>query len=172
MTNEPPGHPTEPPAGPLAHLLERFRRGPDIVAVAITGAAGSELDYSPGPGRWSIRQILCHLADSEIVGYERFRRTIAEENPTLVAYDEKAWARNLDYGRRKISQALETFRRIRGENYELLKSLPEQAFRRTATHTEHGTITLLDLLRIYAEHAENHVRQLQAVRESYKQSRK
>ena len=169
---EPTNQTTAQPDNPTTQLLERFRRGPEVVAVAMTGAAGSELDYSPGPGRWSIRQILCHLADSEIVGTDRFRRTIAEDNPTLVSYDEKAWAQNLDYGRRKISQALETFRRIRGENYELLKALPESAFERKATHTEHGVITLLDLLQIYAEHAEGHARQLQAVREEYKQSRK
>ncbi len=155
----------------IAELLERLRRGPELVAVAMTGAAGSELDYAPVPGKWSIRQIVCHLADSEIVAVDRFRRTIAEDNPTLQCYDEKAWAEKLDYRRRKISQALETFRRIRGENYELLRELPESAFERTATHTEHGKQTLLDILRIYAEHAENHARQLRAVREQYKESK-
>jgi hypothetical protein len=169
---EPTNQTPDQPDNPVTQLLERFRRGPEVVAVAITGAAGSELDYSPSPGEWSIRQILCHLSDSEIVGTDRLRRTVAEDSPTLISYDEKAWAQNLDYSRRKISQALETFRRIRGENYELLKELPESAFARKATHTEHGAVTLLDLLRIYAEHAEGHARQLQSVRERYKQSRK
>jgi len=152
----------------LADLLERFRRGPELVAVAITGAAGAELDYTPAPGKWSVRQILCHLADSEIVGADRFRRVIAEDNPVIRAYDEKAWARNLDYSRRKISRALETFRRTRTENYELLKELPVEAFSREGTHSERGVLTLLDLLRTYAEHAENHGRQLKAVRDDYR----
>src|ERR1035441_10527680 len=114
----------------VPELLERLRRGAELVAVSITGAAGSELDYVPEPGKWSIRQIVAHLADAEMVAGMRLRRIIAEDNPRIEAYDQNAWATNLDYTRRKTSPALETFRRIRGENYELLKDLPT---RRPAT---------------------------------------
>ena len=153
----------------LSELLERFRRGPELVAAAVTGAAGAELDYIPAPGKWSVRQILCHMADAEIVGAARFRRLIAEDNPTLVAYDQDAWARNLDYGRRRIAQALETFRQMRAENYELLKSLPEEAFERQGTHSVRGRVSLLDMLRVYARHAEQHAEQIRAVRSAYKE---
>lgn len=155
----------------LAELLERFRRGAEILAVATTGASNPELDFEPAPGKWTARQIACHLADSEIVGHMRFRQVIAEDNPTLIGFDEAAWAEKLDYRKRKISVALETFRRIRGENYELLKSLPEEAFVRQGTHSERGPLSLLDLLEIYAAHAENHVRQIMAARQAYKQAR-
>jgi hypothetical protein len=155
----------------LTDLLERFRRGPEVIAVATTGASNVEIDFVPAPGSWSVRQICCHVADAEIVGADRFRRTIAETNPTIVNYDEKAWAANLDYSRRRLSQALETFRHIRNENYELLKSLPEASYSRTAIHTVRGTLTLLDLLRIYAEHAENHARQIMNARQKYKESK-
>jgi hypothetical protein len=157
--------------GELADLLERFRRGAELVAVSMTGAAGAELDFVPSPGQWSIRQILAHLADAECVAVDRFRRVLAEDNPTLMAYDQNAWASKLDYHRRRISPTLETFRRLRGENYELLKELPEGAFDRPGTHSERGGLTLLDLLRISAEHAENHARQIRAVRQAFKQSR-
>lgn len=157
--------------GEIAELLERFRRGPELVATTMTGAAGAELDFVPGLGKWSIRQIVAHLADSEIVAADRLRRTIAEDNPTLVAYDQEAWARNLSYGRRRTSESLETFRHLRAENYDLLKDLPEAAFERTATHTERGTLTLRRLLEINAEHAESHARQLRTVREQYKASK-
>ena len=152
----------------IADLLERFRRGAELVAVSITGAAGSELDYVPEQGKWSIRQIVSHLADAEIVGAMRLRRVIAEEEPKLEAFDQNAWASNLDYARRKTSQALETFRRIRGENYELLKELPEMAFERAAIHSERGRLTLRQLLQGYAEHAENHAAQMRARRAEYK----
>ena len=155
----------------ISELLERFRRGAELIAVVTTGAAGPELDFCPGQGRWSVRQIVGHLADSEIVGVDRFRRVIAEENPTLMAFDEKAWAEKLDYSRRRFSQMVETFRRIRGENFELLNGLTEETFQRPGTHSERGRITLLDLLRIYTEHAENHARQIRDVRDAYKQSR-
>lgn len=157
--------------GELADLLERFRRGPEVVAVATTGAAGTQLDYAPEPGKWSIRQVVCHLADAEMVGAVRFRLVIAEDNPTLYAYDQEAWTRNLRYDQRRFSPALELFRRIRAENYELLKDLPDETFARTGQHAEAGTMTLLDLVRLYAEHAERHARQIQEIRRQYKASR-
>jgi hypothetical protein len=152
----------------IPELLERLRRGAELVAVSITGAAGSELDFVPEPGKWSIRQIVAHLSDSEIAAAMRLRRIIAEENPTLEAYDQDAWATNLDYGRRKPSQALETFRRIRAENYELLKELPETAFDRVGLHTERGPLTLKQLTQLIAEHAESHAAQLRARRAEFK----
>jgi DinB family protein len=155
----------------LADILERFRRGAELLAVVTTGAAGTELDYKPSEDKWSVRQIVCHLSDSEAVTTMRLRLIAAEDNPTLGAYDQEAWAKNLDYGRRKISQALETFRRLRTENYELVKDLPEAAFARSGTHVERGKTTLLDQVRHNAEHVEGHVKQIQGVRAAYREHR-
>jgi hypothetical protein len=141
------------------------------VATAITGAAGAELDFAPVPERWSIRQILAHLADSEIVCADRLRRVIAEQNPTLIAFDQDAWAAHLNYAQRKISESLETFRRLRAENFELLKDLPEPVYERTGTHSERGVITLSQLVEGIAGHAERHARQLQDLRRLYKQTK-
>lgn len=152
----------------ISELLERFRRAPELLAVVLTGVFGEEEDFRPAPGKWSVRQVIAHLADSEIVGAHRFRQVIAEENPTLIAYDQEAWANNLDYARRKPKQSLESFRRVRAENHDLLKELPEAAFARTGNHTERGTISLGSLVELYAQHAENHARQMQAIREEYK----
>ena len=155
----------------LGDLLERFRRGPELVATATTGAAGSQLDYQPAPGKWSVRQIVCHLADMELAAGVRFRKIIAEDCPTLDTSDPDAWAERLGYTSRRFSQALESFRRLRADNYELMRPLAEEAFSRTATHPKRGTVTLADMLRLYAEHAENHARQIMGVRQQYKQSR-
>lgn len=156
----------------ITEVLERFRRGAELIAMAMTGAAGAELDFKPGPEKWCLRQIVAHVADSEIVGADRFRRLIAENNPTLMAYDQNAWANNLDYARRKTSESVETFRRLRAENYELLKGLAPEAFARQGTHSERGTITLRNHLETMATHAENHARQIREVREAYKGSRR
>jgi hypothetical protein len=152
----------------LNSLLERFRRAPELLAVALTGIYGEEEDFVPAPGKWSARFIMAHLADGEMVGAHRFRQIVAEDNPTLIAYDQDAWARNLDYPRRKVKQSLESFRRLRAENYELLSSLPEEAFQRVGNHSKRGPMTLLALLEIYATHAEKHAQQLQGVRDAYK----
>ncbi len=152
----------------IAAQLERYRRGAELLAVVLTGVFGEEEDFAVAPGKWSIREIVAHLADAEMVGAHRFRQVIAEEMPTLIAYDQDAWTRNLDYARRKPKQSLETFRRIRAENYELLKGLPESAFDRAGNHSENGPMTLRSLLEGYAGHAESHARQLQEIREAYK----
>lgn len=155
----------------LADILERFRRGGELLAMATTGVAGPELDFKPAENKWSVRQIVCHLADSEVVTAMRLRLIAAEDNPTLGAYDQEAWAKNLDYGKRKLSQAIETCRRLRMENYELVKDLPESAFYRTGHHVERGTVSLLDQVRGNTEHLENHVRQIQSVRAAYREHR-
>jgi hypothetical protein len=153
-------------------LLERFRRGPELLAVVLTGVFGEEEDFAPAPGKWSTRQIVAHLADAELVAAHRFRQMLAEDNPTLVAFDQDKWTANLDYGKRKPKQSLETFRRVRAENYDLLKDMPPAAFERTGNHTERGKISVLNLLEGMAEHAESHARQLQLLREAYKSRKK
>src|SRR5215471_9231829 len=114
----------------IAALLERYRRGPELLAVVLTGVFGEEEDFKPAPGKWSVRQIVAHVADAELVSAHRFRQLVAEDTPTLIAFDQNAWAANLDYAHRKPKQSLETFRRIRAENYELLKNLSEAVFDR------------------------------------------
>lgn len=152
----------------IAELLERFRRGPELLAALLTGAAGREFDFEPAPGKWTIRQIMAHMADSEMMGAMRLRLTIAEDNPALSVYDQDLWAVRLDYAQRKPSDCMETFRRVRRENYDLLRAMPEDVFGRTCVHAEHGQLTLLDLLRIYTEHAEKHGEQIMNAREAYR----
>jgi hypothetical protein len=155
----------------ISELLDRFRRGPELLAVVLTGVFGEEEDFVPAPGKWSARQIVAHLADAEVVCAHRLRQVIAEDNPTLVNVDQDAWAARLDYAARKPKQSLETFRRVRAENHALLKDLPESAFARVGTHTEAGPLTLRALLERGAAHAESHSRQLQELREAFRASK-
>ena len=128
-----------------------------------------EADFKPAEDRWSVRQIVCHLSDTQIVTGMRLRLILAQEHPTLGAFDQEAWAKNLNYNQRKISQAIETFRRLRTEDFELLKDLPETAYERTGNHVERGLVTLGQLVEQQALHVESHVRQIQAVRAAYKE---
>jgi len=152
-------------------LLARFRRGPELLAVVLTGVFGEEEDFITAPGKWSVRQLTAHLADVELCLAHRIRQVVAEDNPTLVAIDQEAWAANLDYARRKPKQSLETFRRLRAENHELLKELPDAVYERAGTHTERGLMTLRRLLEEYTSHTETHAGQMQAIREEYKKAK-
>jgi DinB superfamily len=149
-------------------LLERYRRGAELLAMVLTGVFGEEEDFVTAPGKWSIRTIVAHCADAELVGAARFRQVIAEDDPAINAYDQDAWAVKLDYAQRKPKQSLETFRRLRAETYDLLKGLPAETFERTCRHSVNGAMTLHQMLDGYAGHAESHAKQLQGIREAYK----
>jgi len=155
----------------LSDLLERFRRGGELLAMATTGAAGTELDFKAPAQHLSVRQMVCHLADAEIVGAMRLRQLIAEENPTLQYFDDDLWAEKLDYHKRKISHALENFRRLRTENHELLKDLPEEAFERTGMHSKDGKMSLRQVVDWFAQHTEGHVTEIRTVRAAYREQR-
>jgi hypothetical protein len=155
----------------LSDLLERFRRGAELLAMATTGAAGPVLDFKPEGHEWGVRQIVCHLADAEAVAVMRFRQMLAEDNPTLQYFDDSLWMVKLDYSRRKVSVALETFRRLRSDNYELLKDLPESEFARAGTHSKEGPTTQRASVEWFADHLEGHVREIQAIRAVYKEFR-
>ena len=155
----------------LPVLLERFRRGPELLAVVLTGVFGEEEDFVPSPGKWSVRQVVAHLADAELHAAFSFRQVLAEDSPAIATFDQEAWARNLDYARRKPKQSLDTFRRIRAENYELLKDLSAGAFQRAGKFGAAGAVTLEALLEGTADHAESHARQLQSIRDAYKEAK-
>src|ERR1700686_5120326 len=89
----------------ISELMERFRRGAEMVAVSITGAAGAELDWAPEARQWSIRKIVAHLADSEIVATTRFRHVIAEDNPKLKNLHKNVRREKLDSASPKTSPA-------------------------------------------------------------------
>ena len=156
---------------PIPDLLERFRRGPEVLAMVLTGVFGEEEDFVPEPGKWSIRQLIAHLADSEMVYGCRMRAVIAEDNPTLTAFDQDLWVTKLDYSQRKPKQSLESFRRYRADTYELLSHMPETVYSRSATHSKNGPMTLLQIVEYCAGHTESHARQMQAIREGYKKAK-
>lgn len=151
----------------VSPLLERFRRSPELLAQVMTGVHGEEEDFAPAPGKWSIRQIIAHVADTELVFAQRFRQVLAEDNPPILAFDQDAWAQRLDYARRKPKSSLETFRRLRAENFELLRDLPAGALARTGQHSARGPLTVEQMIELCAKHAESHALQMQSVREAY-----
>src|SRR4051812_28015394 len=82
-----------------ARLIAQYEDGCDEVMRALAGITRTELDSPEAPGEWSPRQVIPHLADSEMPSAARLRRLIAEENPPLVGYDQEEFARRLHYDR-------------------------------------------------------------------------
>ena len=150
-------------------LLDRYRRGTELVTEAISGAAEPEFDFKPSPDKWSIRYILAHLADTEATSVVRLRQVISEDNPTIVPWNQDAWAARTGYDKRTPARALETMRQLREDNFELLSDLAPEAWSRTGNHPERGPLTVLDLVTIFARHAEAHTEQIHKARDAYKQ---
>ncbi len=113
------------------------------------------------PGKWSPRQIICHLADCELVFSFRLRQTLAEDNPTLQPFDQDRWAKN--YAAYSASEALAVFASARRWNCDLVKSLDASAFDRPANHPERGDLTFKSILEMMAGHDLNHLKQLEEV---------
>lgn len=142
---------------PLADVLAQYRADADLPARAIAGLTTVEMLAFPIPGTWSIQQIVMHLMDSDLIGSDRMKRVIAEDNPSLIAYDESAFAQRLYYDRLDPVLACELFRLNRQMTANLLHQLPSATFARVGTHSEKGCKTLEDLVRDYTQHARYHV---------------
>jgi uncharacterized damage-inducible protein DinB len=152
-------------------LLERFRLCADRISAAVSGASAEQLDWEPAPGKWTIRRIVCHVADTELVAGDRIRRILAEDNPTLIPFDQDAWAERLDYHRRDIACTVEMFRLLRKIHSEMLAALPEEAWNRSGIHTERGRVTLADTVRTHSRHVESHARQIDAIRRAFAEAK-
>jgi hypothetical protein len=139
-------------------LIEQYAAGADVPAKAIAGLERADLLAFPVPGTWSIQQIILHLMDSDLIASDRMKRVAAEDGPTLVGYNETAFAERLAYEHVSAQDAAEIFRRNRLMTAELLRHLPPEAFARTGKHTERGDVTLGQLLATYVGHLDHHLR--------------
>jgi DinB superfamily len=148
-------------------LVNRYKDGYRVVTEALEKISDRELDARPEPGKWSVREIVHHLADSEMTSAIRLRRLIAEERPAISGYDEEEFARRLHYDR-PIESSLEAIHAARRSTADLLDRLTEAEWKREGTHTESGRYTVEDWLEIYARHAHNHAEQIRRARASAK----
>jgi hypothetical protein len=144
-------------------LIEQYLAGIREVEAALEGITPRELDHHPAPGKWSPREIVHHLADSEMTGVVRLRRVLAEDHPAIPAYDQDVYARKLHY-ERPIESSLEAFRAARRVNADLMERLGEEEWAREGTHSEVGRYTITGWLEIYAKHAHNHAAQIRRAR--------
>lgn len=119
------------------------------------------MEHSPAAGKWNAREILCHLADCELVFAFRLRQTLAENHHVIQPFDQDKWARH--YSSYSAADALSAFSSIRQWNVALIRGLPPEAFLKKVTHPERGEMTLKVIVETMAGHDVNHLRQLEAI---------
>lgn len=146
-------------------LIERYKDGYRVVSEALARAADDELDARPAPNKWTAREIVHHLADSEMTSAIRLRLLLAEDRPTIRGYDQEEFARRLYYDR-PIAASLDAFQAARRTTAEILDRMSEEDWAREGTHKESGRYTVETWLKIYADHAHNHADQIARARAS------
>ncbi len=115
----------------------------------------------PMPGKWLIKEIASHLADTELVYGFRYRRTIAEPGAQLGEFDQEIWAKELLYRKQPLDTIKETFSALRKQNLVLLKLVPKGVWSQHAIHPEYGTISLREMVAHLATHDRNHLSQIE-----------
>jgi hypothetical protein len=147
-------------------LIAKYAAGYDEVVKALNGFPAESLGAHPIPGKWSAREIVHHLGDSETTSAGRLRTLLVEDNPVIRGYDQDQFAIKLRYNERDMAPALEAFRLARETTMQVINLMTEDDWKRAGTHTEHGRYSTEDWLVIYAKHAHNHAAQIQRLREA------
>jgi hypothetical protein len=144
-------------------LLRQYAAAADDVRRAVEHLSDEELDRPAAgdpTGGWTARQVVHHLADSEMTSAIRLRKLLAEDDAVIVAYDEEAFARRLHYDTRPIGPSLDALAAARSTTLQILERLTEADWQRQGTHTESGPYGVEDWLRIYAAHGRDHADQI------------
>jgi hypothetical protein len=155
------------------HRILGYVEGQDAIKVqrttapklkkAIQGRTPKQLKWRPEPGKWSIAEIIAHLADVEIVASWRMRSVIGENGITIQPFDQDAWASAFQYQKRDARRSLEMFRVLRENNLAMLKEIPREVWENYGMHLERGKESVAHLARMFAGHDTNHVLQVERI---------
>ncbi len=143
-----------------------LRATPDSLARTLASIPRDVLLRPEAPGKWSMGQVLAHLADSDLVWGWRLRLILAQDRPSLTGYDQDAWARRLGYADIEPADSVEMFTVLRRANLRLIDRASPEDLRRVGIHVERGEETLGHQCRLYAGHDILHLNQLERIRQS------
>jgi hypothetical protein len=133
------------------------------LARAIKGVPTSKLRKRPAPDKWSVSEIVAHLADAEIAIGWRMRLILGAPGTPISAFDQDAWVTSLHYEKRDPRKSVEQFRVLRDANLALLKSLKPEQWKHYGMHSERGQETIEHIVRLIAGHDLNHLQQIERI---------
>ena len=149
-------------------LIKKYEAGGEQLSLAIRGLTREDLLTVPGPdtnvGKWSIQQVVIHCLDSDLIATDRIKRMIAEENPSLIGYDENRFVQNLFYNDQPAEQAVQIVDLNRKLFANVLRKLPAPALERKGTHNERGVVSVGKYLQSTIDHLEHHIKFIHAKR--------
>ena len=145
-------------------LIERYVAGAPTLAYAVADLSPEHEQARPGPGSWSIAELVVHLLDADLVLTERMKRILAENEPTLLAFDENAWVERLGAQSMRVEEAVNLLAANRHWMAQILRRCADADFARAGNHTERGRQTLAEVLSMVVNHLDHHLRFLYAKR--------
>jgi hypothetical protein len=143
--------------------LRLQQAAPKKLALLLKGKTGKQLMRRPAPDKWSVAEIVAHLADAELAISWRIRQILSNNAVPIQAYDQAVWAKTFDYARRDPRQSLANFRTLREANVALLKSVPRKLWDNYGVHEERGNESVSHVVRMVAGHDLNHLQQIQRI---------
>jgi len=143
-----------------AELIERFLKGPEVMGQAVRNVSPAVLDKVPAPGKWSIRQYLVHVADTELAVGSRLRQVVADPGGNLAAFDQEKWAASLCYDKQPVEDVLAVFAAMRKVSGNMLRNIPASAWNNKGIHPKRGEMTLVTLVELATNHCENHAKKI------------
>lgn len=155
----------------LSALLAQYLEGPRLVREAVRGLSGEQVRLRPVAGKWSVLELVCHLADFEPIYAARMKCVLAEDRPSLPSADENRFAAVLAYHERELQEELTILESTRAQMGRILGSQPDEAFQRVGIHSERGAITVEKLLALITQHIPHHLSFLHEKRKALEAAR-
>jgi uncharacterized damage-inducible protein DinB len=146
-------------------LIEQYVAGGPKLRRAVEGLTRQDLLAKPGPGDWSIQELVIHLLDSDYIAIDRMKRMLIEDNPALLYADETAYVQRLHCDEQSLEDALLLFEVGRRQFARVLRKLTDEAFERHGTHNRRGKVTVGGIVADYIAHVDDHLKFLHAKRE-------
>ncbi|HKS72607.1 MAG TPA: DinB family protein [Terriglobales bacterium] len=147
-------------------LLETAEKSPKQIAAAVSGIPEKTLRFKPAPDKWSVLEILGHLADIEVVYAYRIRQMLADEKPQIAPMDQDAWARNLGYMESSPPELVALYGLNRHANLQLLRRIRPGDLEKSAYHPElKRNVTVADIVTQMAGHGANHLEQIEKLKQ-------
>jgi hypothetical protein len=143
--------------------LKLQQQAPKKVAALLRGKDRKRLAKRPAPGKWSVAEIVAHLADAEVAIGWRMRQILASPGVAVQAFDQDAWANTFQYGKRDPRQSLAAYTAQREANIVLLKSVPRSAWENYGMHAERGQESIAHMIKLTAGHDLNHIKQIEGI---------
>ena len=151
----------------MEHQVEEYKQGYSKILKELEGLTEEQLLVKPSEKSWSIREIIIHISDAELVHIHRMKSVIAEENPVLTAFDQDLWTTRLHSQVINHQLSLQLFKALRESFLPILYQLSEQDYLRIGTHNQAGPFTFKELLGHSIEHINTHIGQIRRVKKLF-----